>query len=32
LADGRMHHREKRWVSEILYILREAGIKVDLGI
>ncbi|MBE6445618.1 MAG: hypothetical protein E7019_06200 [Alphaproteobacteria bacterium] len=31
LADGRMHHKEKRWLSEMLYILRDAGIKINLA-
>lgn len=30
LADGRMHHKEKRWLSEMLYIIREAGININL--
>ena len=32
LADGRLHYREKLYLAEILQFLREAGIKVDLGI
>ena len=32
LADGRLHYREKLYLAEILQFLREAGIKVNLGI
>lgn len=32
LADGRLHYREKLYLAELLQFLREAGIKVDLGI
>ena len=32
LADGRLHYREKLYLAEILQFLREAGIKVDLGL
>ncbi len=32
LADGHLHYKEKLYLAEILQFLREAGIKVDLGI
>lgn len=32
LADGRMHYREKKYLAELLQNMREAGIKIDLGL
>lgn len=32
LADGRLHYREKLYLGELLQALREAGIKIDLGL
>lgn len=32
LADGRMHYSEKKYLAELLQNMREAGIKIDLGL
>ncbi len=32
MADGRLHHNEKRYLADMLQILREAGVRINLGI
>ena len=32
LSDGRLHHNEKRYLADLLQILREVGVRIDLGL
>ena len=32
MADGRLHYTEKVYLAEMMQIMRDAGIKIDLGI